>query len=92
MNDDDEELRTGATGEIVRAIAADPYVRKEDLRDMVELEGEAFNDALEALIHADVLVGLTRQSGSSLESRVPDMVYILNPDRADEFTSDDSAE
>lgn len=90
MSDDElESLRSGDTGAVLRAVADSPYIREDDLREATGLDEAALDAALERLTDADLLVGLTRQSGSSLESRVPDRVFLLNPDRADEFDPDE---
>lgn len=74
--------------EIIRTVKDSPYIRRSDLRDEVEVSADDFESALEDLLEEEVLVSLTRQSGSNLESRVPERVYIINPEKESELDLD----
>lgn len=81
MTEDVDDLVAGVTGAVLRAIAEDPYVMERELRESVDADEDAVEAAIERLVDADAIVGLTRGGDSELESRVPQKAYVLNPER-----------
>lgn len=66
---------------VLEAIAADPYLPRRRLEEAVDLDTDAIDDALSALTEEHYVITMTRQSGSSHESRVSEDVYLVNPER-----------
>lgn len=79
-DEDLERLTTGDTGTVLRAIAVEPYISKQHLTEAVDLDADTVESALATLEESDAVIGLTRGSGSQLESRVPEESFVLNPD------------
>ena len=80
-----EDLATGKTGELIRVVSGNPYIEKDKLQEKVGLEEKEFEDALGTLLEENVLIKMTRQSSSSMESRVPTTVYLVNPEKESEL-------
>lgn len=66
---------------ILKIVANNPYIEKKDLRARTDLGEEDFDCTTDELVDENFLVKMTRQSGSSMESRVPSTVYLLNPEK-----------
>lgn len=63
-----------------------PYISNKDLLDEVsEEEKEICKTHLDTLVKTFILVELTSQSGSSIESRVPQKIFIINPEIEEEI-------
>ena len=73
------------TEEILKIVSSNPYIEKKDLQEKVGLEEDEFEDALKELLGDNMLVKMTRQSSSSMESRVPTTVYLINPEKEAEL-------
>lgn len=71
--------------EILKIVSSNPYIEKKYLQEKVGLGEEDFEEALEELLDEDMLVKMTRQSSSSMESRVPTTVYLINPEKEAEL-------
>lgn len=80
MSKDLSELKTGKTGKLIDIVASNPYITKDELKNKSNLEEKDFELALEKLLSKQVLIEMTRQSNSSMESRVPKTVFLLNPE------------
>ncbi|HAF70066.1 MAG: Uncharacterized protein XD60_0330 [Acetothermia bacterium 64_32] len=65
---------------IVRAVIQKPYVERQELAGMVGGSEEELEAALSELAEKMVVLELASQADSSLESRVPKKVYLVNPE------------
>lgn len=79
---DPDDLSDSARA-VFEHVQANPYTPHRDLADAVDLDETALEDAVDELVEETVLITMTRQSGSSHESRVSEVVYLVNPDRVD---------
>lgn len=67
--------------EIVEEVFNNPYIElKEVLKDIEGQDKESHETLLEQLIKDFILIELTSQAGSNIESRVPKRLLIVNPD------------
>lgn len=65
---------------VLKAIIETPYIEHQALEGVVGLSSEALNTALHTLTEKMVVLELSSQADSSVESRVPKKVYLVNPE------------
>lgn len=67
--------------EIVEKVFNNPYIELNDVLSKVEEDQkETYKSLLEQLTNDLILIELTSQAGSSIESRVPKRLLIVNPE------------
>ena len=71
---------TPGTRSVLRAIIETPYIERQALEGVVRLSSEELNAALASLAEKMVVLELSSQADSSVESRVPKKVYLINPE------------
>jgi len=72
--------------ELLKEVFNEPYITNKDLLEKFpKEEQEIYKNNLENLVKQFILIGLTSQSGSSIESRVPQRIFIINPDIEEEI-------
>lgn len=76
-----EEYESGETGKLLKIVASNPYIQKKELKEESGLDEDVFEKAIDELVDDNLLVKMTRQSSSSMESRVPTTVYLINPEK-----------
>lgn len=76
-----EEYKSGETGKLLEIVSSNPYIEKNELHEKSGLEEEVFEKAIDELVDENILVKMSRQSSSSMESRVPTTVYMINPEK-----------
>jgi len=65
---------------LLKAIVETPYVERQALVEAVKIPAEDLEGLLSALTEKLVVLELTSQANSSVESRVPKKVYLVNPE------------
>lgn len=71
---------TPGTRPVLKAIIETPYIEHQALEGAVGLSTEEMGAALAVLTKNMVVLDLTSQADSSVESRVPKKVYLINPE------------
>ncbi len=71
---------TPGTRPVLKAIIETPYIEHQALEGAVGLSSEELGTALHALTENMVILELASQADSSVESRVPKKVYLVNPE------------
>jgi len=69
-----------ATRSMLKAIIETPYIEHQALDAAVDLSSEELETAMAALTENMVVLELASQADSSVESRVPKRVYLINPE------------
>lgn len=73
---------------IVKKVFYSPYIELRDvLKEFPENETEIYQTLLEQLIKDLILIELTTQAGSNIESRVPKRLLIVNPEIENDLES-----
>lgn len=73
---------------IVKKVFYSPYIELRDvLKEFPENEIEIYQTLLEQLIKDLILIELTTQAGSNIESRVPKRLLIVNPEIENDLES-----
>lgn len=73
---------------IVKKVFYNPYIELRDvLKEFPENEIEIYQTLLEQLIKDLILIELTTQAGSNIESRVPKRLLIVNPEIENDLES-----
>jgi len=70
---------------LLRSIAAEPYIEHQTLVERSGIPVQELEQLLEMLTGKMVVLELASQADSSVESRVPKKVYLLNPEREREI-------
>ncbi len=70
--------------ELLKAVADNPYIERHRLAETLGLSDADLEGLLSALTEKMVVLELTSQADSSVESRVPKRVYLLNPELEEE--------
>lgn len=71
---------------IVETVFDNPYLELKDaLKDIEENDKQEYETLLEQLIKDFILIELTSQAGSNIESRVPKRLLIVNPEIEEEL-------
>ncbi len=65
---------------IVGAVLSQPYIERQRLATVVNAGERELEAALAELTELMVILELTSQADSSVESRVPKRVYLVNPE------------
>ena len=73
-------VSTPAARPVLKAIIETPYIEHQTLEGVVGLSSEEFDTALAALTEKMVVLELSSQADSSVESRVPKKVYLISPE------------
>ncbi len=80
-----EKYESGETGKLLKIVSSNPYIEKKELKEESGLDEDGFEKAIDELVDDNLLVKMTRQSSSSMESRVPTTVYLINPEKESEL-------
>jgi len=80
-----EKYESGETGKLLKIVSSNPYIEKKELQEESGLDEDSFEKAIDELVDDNLLVKMTRQSSSSMESRVPTTVYLINPEKESEL-------
>ncbi|MGC9530218.1 MAG: hypothetical protein ACP5G2_06420 [Candidatus Bipolaricaulaceae bacterium] len=67
---------------VLSVVAASPYLERQALQQKVGIPADELDEVLATLTEKMVLLELASQADSSVESRVPKKVYLINPDLA----------
>ncbi|MFS0644431.1 hypothetical protein [Siminovitchia sp. 179-K 8D1 HS] len=71
---------------IIQIVLNNPYIELKDVyKDLGEENLADYDKALETLIDENIILELTSQAGSSIESRVPKKILIINPEISDQL-------
>ena len=65
---------------LVRVVVEKPYIERQELSEKLNASEEELEQALTALGDKLVVLELASQADSSVESRVPKRVYLINPE------------
>ncbi len=66
--------------EILAAIVASPYIERTTLEERLGYPQEKADRLLSVLVERMLILELASQADSSIESRVPKTVYLVNPE------------
>lgn len=66
--------------QIVEIVFNNPYIELKDVLKDIEGNDQSYETLLEQLIKDFILIELTSQAGSNIESRVPKRLLIVNPE------------
>ncbi|MFP4052144.1 MAG: hypothetical protein ACLFVB_10445 [Thermoplasmata archaeon] len=80
-----EEYESREMGKLLKIVSSNPYIEKKELQEESGLDEDVFEKAIDELVDKNLLVKMTRQSSSSMESRVPTTVYMINPEKESEL-------
>ncbi|MEW6048515.1 MAG: hypothetical protein AB1609_18895 [Bacillota bacterium] len=69
---------------LLRVLLERPYTERKNLPSRCGLPAEVVEELLPPALESWVIIELASQADSSLESRVPKRVYIINPELEDE--------
>lgn len=72
---------------VLRAVLEHPYIERQALAEGIGVPQEELESLLRPLIESLALLELASQADSSMESRVPKKVYLVNPEFEQEFRS-----
>lgn len=67
-------------GDVLRTIIETPYIERQRLEEMVNIPHGEIESLLATLFEKMVILELATQADSSMESRVPKKVYLINPE------------
>ncbi|MDL2274424.1 hypothetical protein LJC34_07815 [Oscillospiraceae bacterium OttesenSCG-928-G22] len=65
---------------VVKSVFDEPYKDKKTLLPLAGVDAETFDRLIEVLEEAMIVLALTAQQDSSIESRVPKKVFLINPE------------
>jgi len=68
---------------VLRTVLDTPYIEHSALAEATGLTAAELDDVLEDLVARTILLELASQADSSVESRVPKRVYMVNPEMED---------
>lgn len=68
---------------IVKEISDNPYIEKHKLIEAMDIPDEDMEKLLTALEDKQIILELASQADSSVESRVPKTIYLINPEIKD---------
>lgn len=72
---------------LLKSIIDNPYTEKKVFFDGLNIEIAEGEELLDCLTKDLIVLELTCQQGSNIESRVPKKIYIINPEIEDEIFS-----
>ena len=67
--------------DVLRAIIDSPYIERSALEEKLDLPQADLESLLDTLSEEMIILELAGQADSSLESRVPKKVYLVNPEQ-----------
>ena len=76
----DRLLREGNCHKVVSIVFENPYIEKGALAEQASIDVETLEGILKKLLEAMILLELASQADSSMESRVPKKIYLVNPE------------
>ncbi len=76
----DKLIQERDCGKVISIVLENPYIEKGALAEQASMKIEALEGVLEKLIEAMILLELASQADSSMESRVPKKIYLVNPE------------
>ncbi len=79
MNEEEIKEMGEEAIDIIKTIKEKPRINEDDIKKDVGLSRSVMNDTLEDLVEKKVIIRMTTSSASSMESRVPTKIYMLNP-------------
>ena len=66
--------------DLLRTVVDNPYIERHQLAEKLGLSDQEWEGLLSPLTEKMVVLELTSQADSSVESRVPKRVYLVNPE------------
>lgn len=66
--------------DVLKAILQSPFVERQALGEKLAVPSEELDSLLATLVEKMVVLELASQADSSIESRVPKTVYMINPE------------
>ena len=69
---------------LLQGLLEHPFTERKDLPARCGLTADEIETLLPAALEKWIIIELTSQADSSLESRVPKRVYMINPEQEDE--------
>jgi len=66
--------------DLLRTVVDNPYIERHQLTEKLGLSDQELEGLLSPLTEKMVVLELTSQADSSVESRVPKRVYLVNPE------------
>jgi len=76
----DKLMREGDCRKVVSIVLENPYIEKGALAEQASMETKTLEGVLKKLLEAMILLELASQADSSMESRVPKKIYLVNPE------------
>ncbi|MBS3782560.1 MAG: hypothetical protein KGY66_02445 [Candidatus Thermoplasmatota archaeon] len=73
------------TLDIVKLIEEEPRISRDELIKKLDLSEDEFDVKMEGLTEKDIVIRMTMTADSSMESRVPKKVFMLNPEKKSEL-------
>jgi len=73
-------LEDSHCNKIVKMVLNNPYIERHSLIELTGLNKIDFDEALKKLQQLMLIFELASQANSSIESRIPKKIYLLNPD------------
>jgi len=70
--------------EILKIIDEEPRISRDELVKKLELSEDEFKVKIDSLTEDDIVIRMTMTANSSMESRVPKKVFMLNPEKKSE--------
>ncbi len=71
--------------DLVKIIDENPRISKSELKKKVDMSEDEFEEKLRELTDSGLVIRLTTTANSSMESRVPKKVFMLNPEKKSEL-------
>ncbi|MFW6038499.1 MAG: winged helix-turn-helix transcriptional regulator [Candidatus Saliniplasma sp.] len=71
--------------ELAKIIDKNPRISKSELMKKVDMDQDEFEEKLRELTDSGLVIRLTTTANSSMESRVPKKVFMLNPEKKSEL-------
>jgi predicted transcriptional regulator len=72
---------------VIFIVLENPYIEKKALAEQSNINMEKLESILKKLLEEMVLLELASQADSSVESRVPKKIYLVNPEMETEIRS-----
>ncbi|MEW6081961.1 MAG: hypothetical protein AB1576_09360 [Bacillota bacterium] len=69
---------------LLKLVLENPYIERKDLAALAGIEAEAVDTILGPALSEMYVLELASQADSSVESRVPKTVYLVNPEMEEE--------
>ncbi len=70
---------------LLRLVSDNPYLERKDLASLAGLDPDEVDDILKPALSEMYVLELASQADSSVESRVPKRVYMVNPEMEGEI-------